>query len=48
MITRDPGALADVVVEAAQRAEARLILSPGWGRVLPRAALPAEVFLLEE
>ena len=48
MITRDPGALADLVVEAAQRAGARLILSPGWGRVLPRTALPAEVFLLEE
>ena len=34
MIPRDPGALADLVVEAAQRAGARLILSPGWGRTL--------------
>lgn len=48
MITRDPEALADVVVEAAQLAGERLILSPGWGRVLPRTALPADVFLLEE
>jgi sterol 3beta-glucosyltransferase len=48
MITREPEALADLVVEAAQRAGARLILSPGWGRVLPRTALPADVFLLEE
>jgi sterol 3beta-glucosyltransferase len=48
MITRDPGSLADVVVEAARMAGQRLILSPGWGRVLPRTALPADVFLLEE
>jgi UDP:flavonoid glycosyltransferase YjiC (YdhE family) len=48
MITRDPEALAAVVVEASQLAGARLILSPGWGRVVPRAALPADVFLLEE
>jgi len=48
MISRDPEALADVVVEAARLAGARLILSPGWGRVLPRSALPAEVILLEE
>jgi UDP:flavonoid glycosyltransferase YjiC (YdhE family) len=48
MITRDPEALADVVVEAARMAGQRLILSPGWGRVLPRTALPADVFLLEE
>ena len=48
MITRDPEALAAVVVEASQLAGTRLILSPGWGRVVPRAALPADVFLLEE
>ena len=48
MITRDPEALAAAVVEAAQQAGVRLILSPGWGRVVPRAALPADVFLLEE
>jgi sterol 3beta-glucosyltransferase len=48
MITRDPEALADVVVEAARLAGERLILSPGWGRVVPRAALPADVLLLEE
>ena len=48
MITRDPEALAAGVVEASQLAGARLILSPGWGRVVPRAALPADVFLLEE
>lgn len=48
MIPHDPEALAAVVVEASQLAGARLILSPGWGRVVPRAALPADVFLLEE
>lgn len=48
MITCDPEALAAGVVEASQLAGARLILSPGWGRVVPRAALPADVFLLEE
>jgi sterol 3beta-glucosyltransferase len=48
MITRDPEALAAAVVEAAQQARVRMILSPGWGRVVPRAALPADVFLLEE
>ena len=35
MITRDPEALAAAVVEAAQQAGVRLILSPGWGRVGP-------------
>lgn len=48
MIPGDPEALAAVVVEAAQLAGIRLILSPGWGRVVPRADLPAEVFVLEE
>lgn len=48
MITPDPEALATVVVEAAQQAGVRLLLSPGWGRVVPRAALPSDVFLLEE
>ena len=48
MISRDPEALAAAVVEAAQQARVRMILSPGWGRVVPRAALPADVFLLEE
>jgi UDP:flavonoid glycosyltransferase YjiC (YdhE family) len=48
MITPDPEALAAAVVEAAQLAGVRLILSPGWGRVVPRAALPADVLLLEE
>lgn len=48
MVTRDPDVLAAAVVEAAQQAGVRLILSPGWGRVVPRAALPADVFVLEE
>ena len=48
MNSRDPEALAAAVVEAAQPAGVRLILSPGWGRVVPRAALPADVLLLEE
>lgn len=48
MITPDPEALASVVVEAARQAGVRLLLSPGWGRVLPSAALPTDVFLLEE
>ena len=39
MISRDPEALAPAVVEAAQQAGVRLILSPGWGRVVPRAAV---------
>jgi sterol 3beta-glucosyltransferase len=48
MIPRDPEALGALVVEAAERAGQRLILSPGWGRVLPRTVLPAGVLLLEE
>ena len=48
MNSRDPEALAAAVVEAAQLAGVRLILSPGWGRVVPRAPLPADVLLLEE
>lgn len=48
MICRDPEALAAVVVEAAQLAGVRLLLSPGWGRVVPRAALPGDVFLLDD
>lgn len=48
MIPHDPEALAAVVVEATQLAGTRLILSPGWGRVVPRADLPPDVFLLEE
>jgi sterol 3beta-glucosyltransferase len=39
MISRDPEALAPAVVEAAQQAGVRLILSPGWGLVVPRAAV---------
>ena len=39
MISRDPEALAPAVVEAAQQAGFRLILSPGWGLVVPRAAV---------
>lgn len=48
MIPTDPERLGAVVVEAALEAGQRLILSPGWGRVLPPAALPASVLLLEE
>ena len=48
MIPRDPESLGAVVVEAALLAGQRLILSPGWGRVLPSTDLPATVFLLEE
>jgi sterol 3beta-glucosyltransferase len=48
MIARDPQALATVVVDAAQRAGVRLLLAAGWGRVVPPAALPDDVFLLDE
>jgi len=48
MIPRNPDKLGAVVVEAAQQAGQRLILSPGWGRVLPQAPLPRSVFVLEE
>ncbi|MFN5192915.1 MAG: glycosyltransferase [Cyanobacteriota bacterium] len=48
MVSREPEALVAVVVEAAQLAGVRLILSPGWGRVVPRTVLPADVFVLEE
>ncbi len=48
MIPRDPAGLGSVLVDAARLAGQRLILSPGWGRVLPRTALPASVYVLEE
>ena len=48
MIPRNPHQLAAVLVDAAQQANQRLILSPGWGRVLPPSALPPSVFVLEE
>ena len=48
MIPRHPESLAAVLVEAARLAGQRLILSPGWGRVVPAAALPSTVFVLEE
>lgn len=48
MIPRNPASLGAVLVEAARLAGQRLILSPGWGRVLPSADLPPTVFLLEE
>jgi UDP:flavonoid glycosyltransferase YjiC (YdhE family) len=48
MIARDPAALGSLLVEAARIAGQRLILSPGWGRIVPRTALPASVYVLEE
>ena len=48
MIARDPAALGSLLVEAARLAGQRLILSPGWGRMVPRTALPASVYVLEE
>jgi UDP:flavonoid glycosyltransferase YjiC (YdhE family) len=48
MMARDPAALGSLLVEAARIAGQRLILSPGWGRIVPRTALPASVYLLEE
>ena len=48
MIPHNPASLGAVLVEAARLAGQRLILSPGWGRVVPSADLPATVFLLEE
>ena len=47
MIPRDPTHLAEVVIQAACSAGVRLILSPGWGRVLPQGHCPASVFILE-
>ena len=47
MIPRDPHHLAEVVIQAAQDTGHRLILSPGWGHVLPRGDYPASVFMLE-
>lgn len=48
MIAPDPAALGSLLVEAARLAGQRLILSPGWGRIVPRTALPASVYLLEK
>jgi sterol 3beta-glucosyltransferase len=48
MIPRDPAGLGSVLVDAARLAGQRLILSPGWGRVLPRTALQASVYVMEE
>jgi UDP:flavonoid glycosyltransferase YjiC (YdhE family) len=48
MIAPDPAALGSLLVEAARLANQRLILSPGWGRIVPRTALPASVYVLEE
>jgi UDP:flavonoid glycosyltransferase YjiC (YdhE family) len=48
MIPRDPEQLGSIVVEAALQTGERLILSPGWGRVLPRGTLPTSVHLLED
>jgi UDP:flavonoid glycosyltransferase YjiC (YdhE family) len=47
MIPRDPEQLAEIVVTAARQTNQRLILSPGWGRVLPKDSLPESVFVLE-
>ena len=48
MIPRDPERLGQVLVDAAAQAGERLILSPGWGKVLPRGALPPSVQLLDD
>ena len=48
MIPHNPASLGAVLVEAALLAGQRLILSPGWGRVLPSTDLPPTVFLLED
>ena len=48
MIPRDPQGLGAVLVEASRQAGQRLILSPGWGRVLPAGDLPPSVYVLEE
>ena len=47
MIPRNPAHLAEVVIKAASDAGVRLILSPGWGRVLPKKPYPNTVFILE-
>ncbi len=47
MIPRDPERLAEIVITAACQTNQRLILSPGWGRVLPKGSLPESVFVLE-
>ena len=48
MIPRNPHELASIVIEAALRTNQRLILNPGWGRILPKTALPPSVFVVEE
>ena len=45
---RNPHELASIVIEATLRTNQRLILNPGWGRVLPKTALPPSVFVVEE
>ena len=47
MIPRNPAHLAEVVIKAASDAGVRLILSPGWGRVLPKKPCSNTVFILE-
>jgi len=47
MIPRNPAHLAEVVIKAASDAGVRLILSPGWGRVLPKKPYSNTVFILE-
>ncbi len=47
MIPRDPEQLAEIIVTAACQANQRLILSPGWGHLLPKGRLPESVFVLE-
>jgi UDP:flavonoid glycosyltransferase YjiC (YdhE family) len=48
MIAPDPAALGSLLVKAARIACQRLMLSPGWGRIVSRTALPASVYVLEE
>ena len=47
MIPRNPAHLAEVVIKAASEAGVRLILSPGWGRILPKKPYSKTVFILE-
>ena len=47
MIPRNPAHLAEILIKAASEAGVRLILSPGWGEVLPVKPYPNTVFILE-
>lgn len=48
MVPRDPERIGRLLVQAAQQAGQRLLLYPGWGKVMPSGSLPETVHLLEE